>query len=264
MTDTLGELTDLIRAGVPAGEGTELRARPYLEALFGSRYDMRHFDPAMVRDEFGEEGQDAGRGDPSAPVDAGAEAAMAGDGKPTGPKRTAGERGKRVPLAGLVNPANPPSGPYGGFSVVWFPTREKGSLLGFLVGSRGLSPDAAILTRPSHRWRVAELGRQLVRRGVDGCTKANPASLKAAVPIAVRRRLAGFEGALNEYGTHLYCAARVPRENARRPLARAVVAAFFDLYAHERGWAVKRKAWEDSTPGLDVLWVDLMLPVGWW
>lgn len=61
-----------------------------------------------------------------------------------------------------------------------------------------------------------------------------------------------------------YCLAQVPREDARRPLARSVVAAFFDLFALERGWRVKRQPFEDSTPGLDILQTNVMTPVGWW
>ncbi len=33
----------------------------------------------------------------------------------------AGDGGGKVSYAGLINPENPPSGPYGGTSVVWFP-----------------------------------------------------------------------------------------------------------------------------------------------
>src|SRR5258708_4608373 len=31
----------------------------------------------------------------------------------------------------LIHPDNPPSGPYGGTSLVWFPTQDYGSLIGF-------------------------------------------------------------------------------------------------------------------------------------
>ncbi len=58
------------------------------------------------------------------------------------------EGAQYVPFAGLIHPDSPPSGPYGGMSLVWFPIKDKGSLLTLVVGTRGISPDMGILTRP--------------------------------------------------------------------------------------------------------------------
>ncbi len=107
----LEALALLIRTGLPAPEGG---AKPLLEALFGGRYHKSHLDPTMLRDAYG----------------------------------LASEGGEAVPWAGLIHSDNAPSGPYGGSSVVWFPKQDGESLIGLLVGTRGLSPDEGILTRP--------------------------------------------------------------------------------------------------------------------
>ena len=58
-------------------------------------------------------------------------------------------------FAGLLHPDSPSSGAYGGMSLIWFPVPaadgEPGcSLLTFVCGTRGLSPDEQIMGRPGH------------------------------------------------------------------------------------------------------------------
>jgi 5-methylcytosine-specific restriction protein B len=149
-----------------------------------------------------------------------------------------------VPFAGLINPDNPPSGPYGGTSVVWFPTQD-GSLVGLGVGTRGLSPDEGVLMRPGHRRRIGALRRYLSRLGVEAWSKPDPCALAISVPKVTRERFPGFERAFQRYEREMYCIARMP---ADLPRARQVVQAFFDLYAYERGWQVLR-AWENEYDG---------------
>lgn len=204
MTDVLRQLSEGIAAGLPGPEGG---ARPLLEGLFGGRYHRRHHVPTVVRDAL----------------------ALAGAGAD-------GEEG--VPFAGLIAPDNPPSGPYGGASLVWFPTRDSGSLLTFVVGTRGLSPDEGILTRPGHRRRIAALRRYLARLGVEAWTKPDPSSLGAGVPKGVRDRFRGFERVFQRYGDEMYAIAKVP---GGAEGAMPVVQAFFDLYAYERGWQVLKE-----------------------
>jgi 5-methylcytosine-specific restriction protein B len=179
--------------------------RPLIEALFGDRYPKRHLEPTSIRDAYGlADGTDGG-----------------------------------VAYAGLINPDNPPSGPYGGTSVVWFPSEDSGSLIDFGVGTRGLSPDEGILTRPGHRRRIAALRRYLTRRGIEAWSKPDPAALGVKVPKTVRERFAGFERVFDRYGAELYICARVPTD----PLeARNVVRAFLDLYAYERSWQIMKAA----------------------
>jgi 5-methylcytosine-specific restriction protein B len=179
--------------------------RPAIEKLFGERYQRRHFEPTSVRDAY-----------------ALADATEGG-----------------VPYAGLVNADNPPSGPYGGTSVVWFPSADRGSLIDFGVGTRGIAPDEGILTRPGHRRRIAALRRYLSRLGVDAWSKTDPAALGVKVPKTARERFPGFEKVFERYGAELYVCARVTTDLV---VARDVVRAFLDLYAYERGWQVMQSA----------------------
>jgi 5-methylcytosine-specific restriction protein B len=197
--NVLEALASMIRAGLPPPDGG---ARPLLKGLFGGRYHQRYFEPTIVRDAFS-----LANGDTS-------------DG---------------VPYAGLIHPDNPPSGPY---SVVWFPTREESSLIGLLVGTRGLSPDEGILTRPGHRRRVAALRRYLSRLGAESWTKPDPSALGVQTPRVVQARFPGFEHAFRRYPREMYCIASV---SSKPELASKIVQAFFDLYAYERGWKVLKQ-----------------------
>jgi 5-methylcytosine-specific restriction protein B len=202
--DIFADLATAACRGLPGPDGG---VRQVLEKLFGSRYHRRHFAPTAIRDAYGL-------------------ATSAGD--------------EGVPFAGLIHPDNPPSGAYGGTSVVWFPTREHGSLIDFGAGTRGLSPDEGILTRPGHRRRIASLRRYLARRGIEAWSKPDPTALGVPVPKVVQTRFPGFEHVFQRYGGEMYACAKVPADPRE---ARLVLQAFFDLYAYERGYQVL-KAWE--------------------
>jgi len=101
MADALTELTDFIRLGRTDLDG---KAKELLGALFGCRYHKSCAKDALVRDALSLAGfPDDDRGDGGS-----------SSSKPEG-----------VPFAGLTAPDNPPSGPYGGGSIVWFPVRVK-------------------------------------------------------------------------------------------------------------------------------------------
>lgn len=219
MGDSLADLSELIASGL---QDPSNAARPVLEALFGTRYHKRHLDKTSIRDalKLGNEEGDQG-----------------------------------VPFAGFINPDNPESGPYGGTSVVWFPTKESGSLLTFVVGTRGLTSDVGILTRPGHRRRVAALRRMLASQGVAVWSKPDPANLGALMPDSVGKDFQPFDKATKRYGQWLYCVARVPRDNPA--LARTVVQAFFDLYSYERGWEIMVTFREDRDSLIGHLRQDL-------
>jgi len=202
MDDALTELAAYISSGLPEGDKG---ARGLLEKLFGGRYHKRHYAKTGVRD-----------------------ALKLG---------AAEEDGQGVPFAGLINPDNPEAGPYGGTSVVWFPTKEHGSLIGLGVGTRGLSPDEGILTRPGHRRRAAALRRMLASKRVESWSKPDPANLGVTLPKTTAARFPGFETALKRYSHEMYCMALVPQLD-QLALAREVVQAFFDLYSYERGWEI--------------------------
>lgn len=198
MEDVLSELT----AFISGGSQETKKAGEVLQALFGGRYHKRHYAKTAVRSESLRNIEDGDQG---------------------------------VPFAGLINPDNPESGPYGGTSLVWFPTKEHGSLLGFGAGTRGLSPDEGILTRPGHRRRIAALRRMLASKGVEAWSKPDPANLGVTVPKTTMERFPGFEKVLKRYGHEMYCMALVPSYQSE---ARTVVQAFFDLYSYERGWEI--------------------------
>jgi 5-methylcytosine-specific restriction protein B len=202
MANALSELVNFIAAGQLEGPKT---ARELLEALFGDRYHKRHYVKTAVRD-----------------------ALKLG---------TIEDRDQGVPFAGLINADNPESGPYGGTSVVWFPSKDHGSLIGLGVGTRGLSPDEGILTRAGHRRRAAALRRMLANKGIEAWSKPDPADLGVTVPKTTIQRFPGFENALRRYGREMYCMALVPLPGAP-DLAKIVVQAFLDLYSHERGWEI--------------------------
>jgi 5-methylcytosine-specific restriction enzyme B len=222
--DALQQLVDIMRGGLKAAPKDGLR--PAMEALFGDRYQRKHFDKTMLRDAYALASSKDGEEDDSG-----------------------------VPYAGFINPENPPSGPYGGTSLVWFPTADDGTLIGFGVGTRGLSPDEGILMRPGHRRRISALRRYLARLGVEAWTKPDPSALGVVVPKTVRERFPGFEKTFARYGREMYCNAVVPRDDA--PLARRVVQAFLDLYAYERNWQVLKVAELESTAVLGALRADL-------
>ncbi|HEV8358652.1 MAG TPA: AAA family ATPase [Gemmatimonadales bacterium] len=217
MPDALTQLTVLIQQGRSAKED---EIKPLVEALFGQRYHKAAWKDLQVRNAYGLARED---------VDGG------------------------VPYAGLIHPDNPTSGPYGGTSLVWFPG-DGCSLMGLGIGTRGISPDEGILTRPGHRRRIAALRRLFARHGVKGWAKPDPAALGIEVPEVVRGWWPEFAPAFKRYGSEMYCFAKVPGEpNA----GRGVVQAFFDLYAYERRWKTLAAAQQESDELLGALRSDL-------
>jgi 5-methylcytosine-specific restriction protein B len=200
---SLEQLAAVIASGMPAGTGREELARQTEEAikgLFGSRYQARSSYGHRVSLMPGEDS---------------------------------------VSFAGLLHEESPTSGVYGGMSLIWFPIVEDGdskagSLLTFVCGTRGLSPDEEILGRPGHARYLQALRRHLGQTcGVSVWTKYDPTSLSQPFPKVVRQQYPEFSGVINRYGNYIYACVRVPQD---ADAARGVVAAFLDLYAWERGW----------------------------
>jgi 5-methylcytosine-specific restriction enzyme B len=203
MPDALQTLADAIAAGSATTDTQMLAA---MRGVFGERYHKRSAPaleqdrPPLIRNAYG---------------------------------RGGGET-DHVAYAGFINPENPSSGPYGGFSVVWFP-REEGCLIAFGIGTRGLSPDEGILTRPGHRRRIASLRRHLVAQGAVGAwARQDPATIGVPIPDLVTQRLTAWDPVFKRYGTELYCLCVVPKTDSAK--ARSIVQAFLDLYAYERRW----------------------------
>jgi 5-methylcytosine-specific restriction protein B len=211
MPDALQILADAIAAGSATSSAEILQAT---KGLFGARYHKRsasHLDqerPPFIRNAYGS------------------------------------AESEHVAYAGFINPDNPPSGPYGGTSLVWFP-RPEGCLITLVIGTRGLSPDEGVLTRPGHRRRTASLRRHLVGIGASAWARQDPATIGVPVPSLFARALPAWNSAFDRYGSEMYCVASVPREDPHR--ARAVVQAFLDTYAYERGWEVLKEAKDEFT-----------------
>lgn len=211
----LDDLSALIAAGL-SGNRDELgeKTKVSLDGIFGERY--RANSPREHRIAF-----------------------MAGD--------------KNVPFAGMLHPENPTSGVYGGMSLIWFPipADDAGpacSLLTFVCGTRGLSPDEAIMGRPGHARHLRALGRYLNRElGVPVWTKRDPTNLGQTIPDVLKNQYPRFSSVFARYGSFLYAVAEVPADDM--PRATTLVTAFLDFYAWERNW-VPLKAVEEQVASL--------------
>jgi 5-methylcytosine-specific restriction protein B len=226
MSDAVQVLADAIEAGINTSDAEMIEA---MRGLFGSRFHKRaatHLDtdkPPFIRNAYGK----------------------------------GGSATEHVAYAGYINPENPPSGPYGGTSLVWFPS-EEGCLIDFGIGTRGLSPDEGILTRPGHRRRIASLRRYLISKGAPvAWVRQDPATIGEPVPAIITRQLPAWEPVFKRYSNELYCLAVVPKDSPE--MARTVVQAFLDLYAYERGWDVltaHKPEFETFIAELHAMWLS--------
>ncbi len=198
----LATLTSLLQQGLLATP-PEGAARYALENFLDERYGKLQHRKATIRDAYGRSAE------------------------PT-----------HIPFAGVLPEASPPSGAYGGMSVVWFPRPSGdggGSLLTFVVGTLGLSPDEGIIGRPGHRRYVQAMRAHLHRLGVRAWAKPDPANIQGLVPASVRQTFPNWDSVWDRYGPFIYAAAEL-LPNMRPALASTAVTAFFDLHARERGW----------------------------
>jgi len=156
-TDSLSSLASIIAKGLGllAERGRETGIRPTLEALFEDRYHSRHKPKDGFRDAYGLANDDG------------------------------------VPWAGTIAEENPPSGAYGGASIAWFPC-EGGSLITFVVGTRGLAPDEGLLSphsfRQSNKWL-----KKIPRWCIDTWPPGLPLTLTFA-PYETGRNGSAFAG----------------------------------------------------------------------
>ena len=201
------DLVNIIASGYPADRKdlTE-KAENAIEGLFGERYHKNSLHAKRI-------------------------AFMSGD--------------DSVPFAGLVHRDSPSSGMYGGMSLIWFPV-ERGrdgkptSLLTFVCGTRGLDPDAQILGRPGHARHLHAMQRLLNRQlSIAVWTKRDPTNLSQPLPEIIKEQYPHFSNVIGRYGNYIYALVEVPSE---LETARAVVLAFLDFYAWERGWSPLKAA----------------------
>jgi 5-methylcytosine-specific restriction protein B len=211
-TGALERLTEVIARGMGPAEGRDTateEVRKAIEGLFGERYHKQSLRSVRV-------------------------ALMPAE--------------DNVSFAGFVHPDSPPTGVYGGMSMVWFPLAGDGdeppaSLLAFVCGTRGLAPDESVMGRPGHARHLQALRRYLgAQHEVAVWTKHDPANLSQPLPEGVRTQYPRFASVFTRYGNFLYALAQVPEDPLK---ARAAVAAFVDYYAWERGWRPLRAAEEE-------------------
>jgi 5-methylcytosine-specific restriction protein B len=149
-------------------------------------------------------------------------------------------KNENISFAGFVHPDSPNSGAYGGMSLIWFPLpaddgQSACSLLTFVCGTRGISPDETILGRPGHSRHLGALRRYLVRK--TKClvwTKQDPTNLNQQIPEIIKLRHQRFSSIFERYGNFIYAMVEVPTIPAD---ALEVVKAFIDFYAWERNWS---------------------------
>lgn len=143
-----------------------------------------------------------------------------------------------VPYAAYIHPANPDSGAYGGMSLVFFPPHQwQGPcLIGLVVGTQGLHPDEAVLSRPGHARKVKAICSWLNQRSHGSAwAKHDPTRLDVRVPGEVAQRWQDLKAALEKYGREMYALFRPPSSDEGK-LTRDAVLAFLDLLLEERGF----------------------------
>lgn len=153
-----------------------------------------------------------------------------------------------IPFAALINPNNATAGAYGGMSFVLFPGRDGApALLSMVVGTAGLSPDDAVLSRPGHGRKVNAIATWLNRAygagAVIAWAKSDPTRTDVPLSKEVVSAHPEYEAAFKRYGSVIYglCAAGDDRVAAADGLA-----AFLDLTFEERGVKPLKPAEADS------------------
>lgn len=91
-----------------------------------------------------------------------------------------------------------------------------------------------------HRRRVAALRQHLVSRGMTAWSKPDPAAISTPMPDAIRRTFESCAPVFDRYGSVIYSAVWIPKDDF--PKATTAARAYFDLFARERGWNVRKSA----------------------
>jgi len=174
-----------------------------------------------------------------------------------------------IPFAALVAPNQDLSGPYGGMSLVFFPSDAqagKPALIAMGVGTNGAAPDEYVLGRPGHARRCDAITRLLRSRSADAFAwaKRDPTRVDVDLPQSVRDRLEDWQGAIKRYGKVLYAVFSPPPTQSRNNviLVEDAIDAFLDLCLTDRGLQLRtsvvpkaeetqREAMKAYTPKLD-------------
>lgn len=162
-----------------------------------------------------------------------------------------------APYTALLHRDEPSSSAYGGMSLVLFPSAEHGSLLALGVGTRGISPDDAILARPGHARRsraLASWANSMAKPDLGdppAWAKADPVRIDLDLPATQKNRLAPWEAAVGRYGPQIYLAID-PRGLDDTVLTRCFVA-LVDLFMRERGMPPLKASAADAQALEDVI-----------
>jgi len=149
---------------------------------------------------------------------------------------------KGVPFAAYIHASNPSSGAYGGMSFALFPIGSGPCLISMVVGTQGLSPDEAVLSRPGHGRKIQAICSWLNKRFGDGkliaWAKQDPVRVDLDVPDNVRKQFDQCGSVFDRYGRVLYALFRSDKRDA----IEAALGAFLDLLFEERRYQPLRSA----------------------
>lgn len=165
------------------------------------------------------------------------------------------------PFAALIHPDNPNSGPYRGTSFVIFPTRDAPALVGLVVGTDGVGPDADVLGRPGHARKCMALAKWINRLcGTPAAwAKHDPIRTQEPLPRGVREssHFAPHQGALSTYGSVMYLLFSTVDD---RQKTEDGLTAILDLFFEERGIEALA-AFRNSRNELRAAWLGQLFPV---
>lgn len=166
---------------------------------------------------------------------------------------------KGIPFAAYINPGNPDSGPYGGFSFVIFPAENQPALVGLVVGTQGLAPDESILGRPGHARKAQAICAWLNTKYGKGrqvaWAKHDPTRTDIELPD-LPEEWSPFRSTFQKYG-HVIYAMYKPDQN--RDATRDAIAAFLDLTFRERGYSANAANADDGKE-ISKQWHEHLMP----
>lgn len=169
-----------------------------------------------------------------------------------------------IPFAAILGPDQELSGPYGGMSVVLFPSdsAEEPALVALVVGTNGLAPDEMILGRPGHARKCAAIASWMNQMLPSSAwAKRDPVRIDLEMPKTLSPRLEPWQSAVGKYGKVLYLTFAPPKRRTAdtdEKVTRAVTAVF-DLFFDERRINLKKDA-EVEAEHLRRSWMKAILP----
>ena len=169
-----------------------------------------------------------------------------------------GENG--VQFAAFIERSNPDKGAYAGMSVAIFPTPGGPCLLTFVVGTRGLDSDEAILGRPGHARKIQAMCAWLNGEHGNGTlvawAKQDPTRVDQPVPPEVVARFPAYRNVFDRYGKELY---GIYAPGGDAAATKTALTAFLDLMFAERGH-VPLTRYKASFDEIRTGWLKYLMP----